>query len=405
MNIAFRMSPPTMPAQHVAPIELAQIEVFDEFESAVQAWTELAACDSVAAPYQSRDWVRLWQAHVIPHAGGRLFIVVGRDAAGTPLFLWPFVRGNLGPLRVASFVGGKHATINMPLWRRDVANSWTASDLRNALRCVAAHVPDLDLFILCNQPLAWHGARNPFALLPHFRSTDDNFVLPLGMPGAQVVEREISTTMRGRLRNKERKLSKLAGYRYVRARTAAEVTAQLDAFFRQKAAKLTAMGVKNVFAEPGIEDFVRAACRDGLAEGNALVELHVLEGDGEMLALFSGIHDGRRFTSNFNSHTLTDHARFSPGLILMQHMIVNAADRGFQSFDVGPGAARYKSFFCKELEPLFDSVVPLSRRGRLVAWPLRLLRAAKSKIKRNPALWAVASRVRRWLRPTPPAES
>ncbi|MBZ0139147.1 MAG: GNAT family N-acetyltransferase, partial [Pseudorhodoplanes sp.] len=150
---------------------------------------------------------------------------------------------------------------------------------------------------------------------------------------------------------------------------------------------------------------VRAACRDGLAEGNALVELHVLEGDGEMLALFSGIHDGRRFTSNFNSHTLTDHARFSPGLILMQHMIVNAADRGFQSFDVGPGAARYKSFFCKELEPLFDSVLPLSRRGRLVAWPLRLLLAAKSEIKRNPALWAVASRVRRWLRPTPPAES
>ncbi len=400
MNIALRMSPPLVPTRDLPGSALARIDVFDDVDSAAPAWDELATADSVASPYQSREWVRLWQSHVLPRSGGHLLILVGRDATGAPLFVWPLVRGRLGPLRIAAFVGGKHATINMPLWRRDVAQAWTASDLHDVLRSIAARVPDLDLIILCNQPFAWHGTANPFALLPHFRATEDNFVAPLGLPGAQVVEREISSAMRSRLRNKERKLSKLPGYRYVRAQTPDAVRAQLDAFFAQKSAKLAAMGVQNVFAGPGIEDFVRAACLDGLGEGRALIELHALEADGEILALFSGINDGRRFTSNFNSHTMSEHARFSPGLILMQYMIANVADHGFESFDIGPGEAHYKSFFCKTLEPLFDSVIPLSPRGRLIAWPLRLTLAAKSAIKRNSVLWAIASRVRRVLRPT-----
>ena len=52
-----------------------------------------------------------------------------------------------------------------------------------------------------------------------------------------------------------------------------------------------------------------------------------------------------------------------PGLILLQYLVADCADRGFSSFDIGPGEARYKSSFCKDLEPIFDSVLPLSARG------------------------------------------
>jgi CelD/BcsL family acetyltransferase involved in cellulose biosynthesis len=200
--------------------------------------------------------------------------------------------------------------------------------------------------------------------------------------------------MRSRLRNKERKLAKLDGYRYTKARSAHDVDRVLDTFFVQKAAKLTSLGIENVFAQPGVENFVRAACHEGLSSGEPLIELHALEGDGEMLAMFSGIHDGRRFTSAFNSHTASENSRQSPGLILVQHLVVDCADRGFESFDIGPGEARYKTFFCKELEPIFDSILPLSARGRALALPLRAFFRLKSRIKRSPALWRVAYAIR-----------
>ncbi len=399
MTIAFRPSPPLVPdARPEGAVCIDRIDVFDDVESAESVWRSLAAADSIASPYQGMDWVRLWQRHVGPHEKCRACIVAGFDDRDAPLFLWPLARRRIGPFGVAGFFGGKHATINMPLWRRDMAEFLTADDLRAILAHVARALPDLDLLILSNQPFAWNGASNPFARLPHHRSTEDNFVLPLGLPGQQIVEREISATMRSRLRNKERKLAGLPGYRYVRAASEKDVDGLLDRFFAQKAAKLDSLGLDNVFAEPGVEDFVRAACRYGLESGRPTIELHALEGDGEMLALFSGVHDGWRFTSNFNSHTAGDHARHSPGLILLQHLVTHCADRGLCSFDIGPGEARYKTFFCKQLEPLFDSVLPVSARARLLVVPLRLAYRAKSAIKRNPVLWSAASLLRRLIR-------
>ena len=50
--------------------------------------------------------------------------------------------------------------------------------------------------------------------------------------------------------------------------TAQEVDFQLASFFAQKAEKFTALGLHDVFADPGVEDFIRAACHEGLETGS-----------------------------------------------------------------------------------------------------------------------------------------
>ena len=57
----------------------------------------------------------------------------------------------------------------------------------------------------------------------------------------------------------------------------------------------------------------------------------------------------------FNTYTLGENARHSPGLVLLTHMVADSAARGLRSFDIGVGRAHYKSFFCREPEPLFDT--------------------------------------------------
>jgi CelD/BcsL family acetyltransferase involved in cellulose biosynthesis len=396
MNVAIRYMPqePAEKPGASCSVRPSRIAVFREVSLAAPYWRELEQAGGIHSPYQSQDWVRLWDRHVSGPAGLVPCIVVGFDETGAALFLWPLARNALGPLNVASFFGGKHATLNVALWRPDAARGFTAADMNFVLAELAQQEPALDFLMLSNQPESWRGLPNPFVLLPHQQGTEDNFVLRLGLPGQQIIEREISSTMRSRLRNKERKLAKLTGYRYAKAESADEVDRFLNAFFEQKASKLIALGIENVFAQPGVEDFVRAACHEGLRDGKPVIELHALEGGGDMLALFSGIHDGYRFTSSFNSHTASEQSRQSPGLILLQHLIVGCADRGFESFDIGPGEARYKAFFCKEFEPIFDSILPLSARGRALAMPLRAFFRLKSKIKRNPTLWRAAYAVR-----------
>ena len=113
--------------------------------------------------------------------------------------------------------------------------------------------------------------------------------------------------------------------------------------------------------------------------------------------MFSGAYDAYRFTAMFNSYTLGDNARWSPGLILLMYLVANCADRGIKSFDIGPGDARYKTFFCKDPEPLFDSFLPLTARGRLLSTVIRPSYALKRWIKSSPAIWNVLTNARQKL--------
>ncbi|HLF11875.1 MAG TPA: GNAT family N-acetyltransferase, partial [Gammaproteobacteria bacterium] len=221
--------------------------------------------------------------------------------------------------------------------------------------------------------------------------------LRLGESGNEVFARLFSSNMRSRLRRKERRLQQLPGYRFFRAETAAEVDRLLDSFFAQKKTRFSTQGIRNVFDEPGVEDFIREACHSGLTAGRPVIELHALEYDSEMLALRACVtHDGR-FSCMFNSFTLSEHARHSPGQVLTAKVVADCADRGLDFFDLGVGEADYKSMFCDEVEPLFDSFLPLSPRGRLAAAAARAAYAVKGRIKRTPALWTAVQLYRRLI--------
>ena len=90
------------------------------------------------------------------------FIVVGFNALREPLFLWPFGSRRIGGLLGVEFLGGKHANFNMALWRRDVAVTIGADELRAVLAHLAGKA---DFVKLASQPLTWDGATNPFALV------------------------------------------------------------------------------------------------------------------------------------------------------------------------------------------------------------------------------------------------
>jgi CelD/BcsL family acetyltransferase involved in cellulose biosynthesis len=372
------------------------IEVFDDMAAAEPFWRSLERADAWATPYQRFDLLAAWQHHVGARKGIVPFIVVGFDAAGQPSFLLPFGRKRLGPLSVAGFLGSKHASFNIGLWRRDLAAAIGEGDIRNLFSRIGAGRDQVDLIALYCQPLHWDGLANPFALLPRQLSAEDGSCLNIKVSATGSVEGAVSPAMQARLRIKERKLKKLAGYRYVQAESAVDIDRLLDAFLALKAVHMRAQGLTNVFAEPGVAEFVRQASHIRIQSGRPLIEIHALEGDGEVLALFGAVVDRYRFSAMFNTYTLSKHARHSPGLILLQHMIGACAERGSRSFDIGVGRAHYKSFFCKEPEPLFDTFLALTPRGRLAAPAFRATFAAKRMIKVKPALWAAVQFLRRF---------
>src|SRR5207302_8169902 len=132
-----------------------------------------------------------------------------------------------------------------------------------------------------------------------------------------------------------------------------------------------------------------------LPDGRPLIEIHALEAGGEVLALFGCLIDSYRCSSMFNTYTFGQNARQSPGLILLGHMINECGARGVHSFDIGVGRAHYKSFFCREPEPLFDTFLPLTVPGRLAAAALAAAFSVKRSVKQNRLLWGAVQLLRR----------
>jgi CelD/BcsL family acetyltransferase involved in cellulose biosynthesis len=370
---------------------IASVDIVTEIGQAEAVWRALEARDRLSTPYQRFDLLSIWQHQVGSRNEVSPFIVIGYDAERRPLLLVPLALRRSHGVRIASFMGGKHTTFNMALWDTDFAREASAQDLAALLSKLRERAA-ADVLALTQQPSSWRDLPNPFAMLPHQPSVNGCPVLI--MPPDAAPATLIGNSLRRRLKTKERKFMTLPGYHYHVAGADAEIGRLLDWFFRTKPLRMAEQKLPNVFAEPGVEDFVRGACMTKLPDGSRTIEIHALECDEEVIALFAGVADGHRFSMMFNTYTMSEHSRFSPGLILMRSIVDDYAGRGYGALDLGIGSDDYKRMFCKGDEPIFDSFIPLSPRGRLAAVATSALNRGKRLVKHNERLFHLAQKLR-----------
>jgi CelD/BcsL family acetyltransferase involved in cellulose biosynthesis len=373
---------------------IAGVDLLADFDRAETVWRSLEDQQHFSTPYQRFDFLRPWQRLVGAREGLKPLIVIAYNRDRAPLLLLPLVLREAWGLRTAHFMGGKHATFNMALWNREFAAVASRADLEFLFAAIRERA-GADLLAFNQQPHTWQDLPNPMALLPRQPSVNDCPMMTI-VPGAPASAR-ISHSLRRRLKAKERKLKALPGHRYHVATADAEINRLLDAFFRIKPQRMAEQKLPNVFAEPGVEDFVRDACMAPLSGGGRVIEIHALENDGEVIALFAGVADGHRFSMMFNTYTVSATSRYSPGLILLRHIVDHYAERGYRALDLGVGSDGYKRLFCKANEPLFDCFIPLSPRGAIAASIGSAANRAKRLVKRSPVLLRLAQRLQRAL--------
>ncbi len=373
---------------------VAKIDFLDDLGQAEAIWRGLENPQHLSTPYQRFDFLRPWQQQVGTREGLRPLIVIAYDRDRRPLLLLPLALAPSHGVRIAYFMGGKHATFNMALWDRDFATEAIRADLDALISAIGEHA-NADVLAFNQQPLRWQDQPNPMALLPRQASANDCPAMTI-VPNASPTAR-VSHSLRRRFKAKERKLKVLPGYRYHVATEDADIRRLLDAFFRIKPQRMAEQKLPNVFAEPGVEDFIRDACMKRMSNGGRIIDIHALECDDEVIAVFAGVADGQRFSMMFNTYTISGNSRYSPGLILIRDIIDHYAEQGYRALDLGVGLDDYKRLFCKSNEPIFDCFIPLSRRGVMVAAAMSSFNRAKYLIKHSPALLNIAEGLRRVL--------
>ena len=158
------------------------------------------------------------------------------------------------------------------------------------------------MLALTQQPLRWRDLPNPLALLPRQTSANDCPLLTMapGAPAGIADQQFVSPPAQGQGAQAAgaARLS-LSASRH----TDADIKRLLDWFFTIKPLRMAEQKLPNVFADPGVEDFIRNACLTPLAGGGHAIDIHALECDDEVIAIFAGVADGQRFSMMFNTYT------------------------------------------------------------------------------------------------------
>jgi len=373
----------------------ATIEVFEDASAVLPVWQELLAVAEVS-PYQTPDFILPWLATLAPKAGIHPAFILKRSVSGSPLALFCLGVEKRGPLKILRFLGGKDSNFNLGLIHRDYAPD--AAELRALFLAAASRKgpAQADLLLLLNQPKHWLTKENCLAQLIHQPSP--SFAYGTALPGdaEALFKAKISKDARKKLRKNEQKLAEAGALTYLADPQESDLRAWIiDAFFAQKLTRFEAQGVKSAFEDAEMLSFVKLMSRPSSA---GHLELHALCCADKIIAVYGGTTHRNHFSTLFNSFdTDVQFSRSSPGNLLLLKLVAAKCAAGITSFDLGIGEARYKRLLC-EVIPLFDTILPLSWKGRPVALALALMQKTKRAVKQNQRLFNAVKKVRAMLR-------
>jgi CelD/BcsL family acetyltransferase involved in cellulose biosynthesis len=250
--------------------------------------------------------------------------------------------------------------------------------------------------VLANQPERRENIGNPLvSAFRHQPSPSDCHRGNLEPQFDAFLRRHLSADARKNLRRKLKRLAEVGPVSHIRAKTEREVDRILQAFFAQKRERLTRMGAAGAFADPSTHAFLAAAACAGLATDGAAIELHALTLGERIVATFGGGTHRGCFYAMINSFDLDPEiARFSPGELLLARLVEEKCCAGLVSFDLGIGEARYKDTWCDVVEPLFDTIVPISMKGRAAACSESVWLRTKRFVKQSSWAWALVQKLR-----------
>ena len=352
--------------------------------------TYAAFCSSaVHGVPQHPLWIKSWVEAAEADA-----IMVTLRRGGEPMLAAVLEIVREGPFRIARFPSGGHANGNFVALSDSAGAPVTPAEFEAMRATIAKARPDIDLVQLERQKPITAGRDNP--LSPFATTQSPNISLATDLTGGldALLERMNGKRKRKKFRLQLRKLEAAGEHRWFKATTPEEVDRLISEFFVLKAARFRKRGIPDVFAPAEVQTFFRRLFLDALAHDPLPFDLYGLEVSGQIYNVKGFSHFEGGMVSEFCAMRDDDDVGLSPGFYMDYVLMEQAGAQGLTIYDFSVGDEEYKRSWCELETWLFDIVLPLTLKGRvLFGWKLARAKAVRS-IKSNDRLWSLGKRLR-----------
>ena len=344
-------------------------------------------------PFQTFDWLSIWQRHIGTVSGVTPAVVIGRRGADIQFILPLAVQAGTLARRL-TFLGQDLCDYNAPLLapdfaahagRENFARLW--ANICGLLQATPALCHDI--VVLTKMPAKIGAQDNPLLGLDVRLNPSGAYETALGTNWEQFYTGKRSSATRRRDRTKLKKLGDLGAVKFVDPDAQGEIDATLGVLIAQKTKSFARMGVPNMFTRPGHMDFYRA-----LAATRSLAHLSRLDVGATWAAVNLGLTFRDCYYHVLASYDDGEVSRFGPGAAHLRELLRYATERGMKRFDFTIGDESYKRDWCETEQQLFDYSAAATLRG----WPSFALAASwrhvKRTIKQTAPLWNAVVKVR-----------
>jgi len=350
-----------------------------------------------ATVFQTFDWLARWQRHIGALNRTVPAIVIGRDAGGATLFIFPLAVEKSGAAHRLTWLGATLCDYNGPLLGKQFAGR-VSSDRFPALwleilRLMRAH-PRLGFdFVDLPKMLETVGAHgNPFVGLDVHPNPSGAYVARLGSDWETYYAAKRSGATRKKERKQLKQLALHGAVRFVDVRDPAEIAATMATLIEQKTRSFQRLGVKNNFARPGYREFYLDLTTDPRTRD--LVHISRLDVGATVAAASLGLRSGSNYYLVLSSYQDGELARLGPGRAHLNELIRYAIGEHIELFDFTIGDEPYKRDWSDIVLRPYDHLAAVTIRGRTVVAAMIAFRGIKRFIKQTPFLWRVFSKAR-----------
>ncbi len=287
--------------------------------------------------YQARDVLEVWLKTIGSARNVQpLFVRVSQDN-GAPLMLIPLGIEKRHGMTFLGFLDGGVADYNSPILFPGTEKI-DAATMQTLWSDIIKLLPRFDVAVLEKIPVNVEGVPNPFRHLVRYPYQDNGHLINLG--SLERNKKGLPTIIRYRDRTgKGRKLKTMAETQMKIGESPEELKLFYDALIQQKTRKYIATRGVDGFQRPGYQTYFWAMIERFAASGN--VQMSAFLADGVPLASHWGMVARQRFYSLMPAYD-AEWAKYSPGMIHLEEMILWAIENGMQTFDLGVGDEPYK---------------------------------------------------------------
>lgn len=373
------------------------IDILRSLEASRTRWAALER-KAQPGPYQSYSWTETWCRTRGKAEGIEPLIAIAKEAGEDALLLPLGLRKTAG-ITICSFLGGKDSNAGLALVRPDLAPRLSSDDAATLLSEIGSAVPQIDVFALLNQPVTSRGIDNPFAQLSSQPAPSNSYKMPLFLPVEGFLLSRRSASSVKKLRRKEKAAEKHFGALHFAqlSGTAPTFDAFFEAFLAQRAIRFQQFGAEDPYQSTQGRTFLTQLAHLTDEAGRPLLEFHALYGGETLLASHGVLRSDSEASVCVNSMIAGEAAKFSPGAQLLMRQIDPLLQSGISIFDFGVGETTLKKEWC-DVDPLVDSLIPASLKGRLFRAAQARFLALKHKAKQNAALFAALRKLRAKMR-------